>query len=286
MRRWSIFGEPSRLRRRRPAKSPFYGPFAATRPTRSAAELGALQGRAREVIGGPITAPTAPSRRSRPRARKCRQTSASRRCPGQGILRGCRHHHDDLHARPDPRIGLRKSRGIRAEMEAGREKGRLREPRGDDRRHAHQSQIVRDDPEELMEATASVTKTIDGKMPACFRWLPRLPYGIRPMTAATAERHHRALPAGQPRKRHRRLLFRQHVEARPAAAVGNPAPCRCTRRFPATTCRSRCQQELDVPDGADTSTSSPPSSKAGDSIRNGSASRWACTTPRKRTWGA
>jgi uncharacterized protein (DUF885 family) len=41
-------------------------------------------------------------------------------------------------------------------------------------------------PEELMEKTAIVTKTIDGKMPAYFGRLPRLPYGIKPMTAATA----------------------------------------------------------------------------------------------------
>ena len=41
-------------------------------------------------------------------------------------------------------------------------------------------------PEELMEATALVTKTIDGKMPSLFSRLPRLPYGIRPMPAATA----------------------------------------------------------------------------------------------------
>jgi len=41
-------------------------------------------------------------------------------------------------------------------------------------------------PEALMEKTAAVTKTIDGKMPTLFTRLPRLPYGIRPMTAATA----------------------------------------------------------------------------------------------------
>jgi uncharacterized protein (DUF885 family) len=41
-------------------------------------------------------------------------------------------------------------------------------------------------PEELLEATALMTKTIDGKMPTLFTRLPRLPYGIRPMAAATA----------------------------------------------------------------------------------------------------
>jgi uncharacterized protein (DUF885 family) len=42
-------------------------------------------------------------------------------------------------------------------------------------------------PEELMLATARVAKTIDGKMPAFFRTLPRLPYGIREIPAEIAE---------------------------------------------------------------------------------------------------
>ncbi|HUG46030.1 MAG TPA: DUF885 domain-containing protein, partial [Sphingomicrobium sp.] len=41
-------------------------------------------------------------------------------------------------------------------------------------------------PEQLLKETALVTKTIDGKMPSLFTRLPRLPYGIRPMAAATA----------------------------------------------------------------------------------------------------
>lgn len=41
-------------------------------------------------------------------------------------------------------------------------------------------------PEDLLKATALMTKTIDGKMPSLFGRLPRLPYGIRPMPAATA----------------------------------------------------------------------------------------------------
>ncbi len=41
-------------------------------------------------------------------------------------------------------------------------------------------------PEALLRETAVITKTIDGKMPSLFTRLPRLPYGIRPMAAATA----------------------------------------------------------------------------------------------------
>lgn len=42
-------------------------------------------------------------------------------------------------------------------------------------------------PEELMEKVARETKTIDGKMPALFGKLPRLPYGIKEIPAETAE---------------------------------------------------------------------------------------------------
>jgi uncharacterized protein (DUF885 family) len=42
-------------------------------------------------------------------------------------------------------------------------------------------------PEELMEATARITKAIDGKMPQFFGTLPRLPYGIREIPAEIAE---------------------------------------------------------------------------------------------------
>ena len=42
-------------------------------------------------------------------------------------------------------------------------------------------------PEELMEKVARVTKIIDGKMPALFHRLPRLPYGIKEIPAEIAE---------------------------------------------------------------------------------------------------
>ncbi|MEE9434309.1 MAG: DUF885 domain-containing protein [Sphingorhabdus sp.] len=42
-------------------------------------------------------------------------------------------------------------------------------------------------PEELMEKVARVTKFVDGKMPALFGRLPRLPYGIKEIPKETAE---------------------------------------------------------------------------------------------------
>jgi len=47
-------------------------------------------------------------------------------------------------------------------------------------------------PDDLLKATALMTKTIDGKMPSLFGRLPRLPYGIRPMALATAVAAERA----------------------------------------------------------------------------------------------
>lgn len=42
-------------------------------------------------------------------------------------------------------------------------------------------------PEELLAAASRVAKTIDGKMPGLFHRLPRLPYGVKPIPAETAE---------------------------------------------------------------------------------------------------
>ena len=78
-------------------------------------------------------------------------------------------------------------------------------------------------PEELMAATARELKKIDGKMPTLFTLLPRLPYGIREIPAEIAPGTTTAYYNQRiARERHRRHLLRQHLEARPAAAVGNP----------------------------------------------------------------
>ena len=42
-------------------------------------------------------------------------------------------------------------------------------------------------PEALLEAASRVAKTIDGRMPTLFHRLPRLPYGVKPIPAETAE---------------------------------------------------------------------------------------------------
>ena len=88
---------------------------------------------------------------------------------------------DEIH-----QIGLREVARIRAEM------GRSPSKAGFASREAMIADMRSNPkwftktPEELLEATALMAKTIDGKMPSLFGRLARLPYGIRPMALATA----------------------------------------------------------------------------------------------------
>jgi uncharacterized protein (DUF885 family) len=83
-------------------------------------------------------------------------------------------------------IGLQEVANIRAEMvEVAKKAGfESREAMIADMRSNRKFFVTT--PEELLKETAIITKTIDGKMPSLFNRLPRLPYGIRPMAAATA----------------------------------------------------------------------------------------------------
>ena len=173
-------------------KSPFYGPFAANRPRAiSEADWATLQGRAREVIGGPIAA----SYRAFSQVAetqlvpKCRKVdSVSSQPGGKDYYAALVRLHTTTDLTPDQihQIGLQEVARIRSEMgEVARKAGfASREAMIADMRTNPKWYVTT--PEELMEKTAVVTKTIDGKMPAYFGRLPRLPYGIRPMTAATA----------------------------------------------------------------------------------------------------
>ncbi|HEX6410837.1 MAG TPA: DUF885 domain-containing protein [Sphingomicrobium sp.] len=173
-------------------KSPFYGPFAVTRPQAiSEADWTALQGRAGDVIGGPIAA----SYRAFSQVAetqlvpKCRKVdSVSAQPGGKEYYSALVRLHTTTDLTPDQihQIGLQEVARIRAEMEQVAKKAGFasREAMIADMRTNPKWYVTT--PEELMEKTAIVTKTIDGKMPAYFGRLPRLPYGIRPMTAATA----------------------------------------------------------------------------------------------------
>ena len=173
-------------------QSPFYGPFAGARPQGvSAADWTGLQSRAREGISGPIAASyrafsTVAQSQLVP---KCRTVdSVSAQPQGKDYYAAQARYHTTTDLTPDQihQIGLQEVARIRAEMESVAKKAGFasREAMIADMRTNPKWYVTT--PEELLEKTAAVTKTIDGKMPAYFGRLARLPYGIRPMTAATA----------------------------------------------------------------------------------------------------
>ena len=175
-----------------PTASPFYGPFAGARPQSvSAAEWARLQGRARELIGGPIAASYKAFAQvaETQLVPKCRTVDSVSAMPmGRDYYASQVRYHTTTNLTPDQihRIGLEEVARIRREMEAVAKKAGFasREAMIADMRTNPKWFVTT--PEALMEKTAAVTKTIDGKMPTLFTRLPRLPYGIRPMTAATA----------------------------------------------------------------------------------------------------
>jgi uncharacterized protein (DUF885 family) len=173
-------------------QSPFYGPFSAAHPPAiSAADWADMQSRARAIINGPI----GESYRSFSAVAesqlvpKCRKIDSVATQPqGVDYYAALARYHTTTNLTPDEihRIGLQEVARIRAEMEAVAKKASFasREAMIADMRTNPKWYVTT--PEELLEKTATVTKTIDGKMPAYFGRLARLPYGIRPMTAATA----------------------------------------------------------------------------------------------------
>jgi len=187
------FGETiTRFAAADPAQSTFYAPFAGARPEGvSAAEWAQLQQRARDLISSRIN----PSYSAfaalydRELKGKCRQSVGVSAMPqGAEYYRWLVGQYTTTDLTPDQihQLGLKEVARIRAEMEAVARKAGFasREAMIADMRS--NPKFFTRTPEELLEATALVTKTIDGKMPSLFGRLPRLPYGIRPMTAATA----------------------------------------------------------------------------------------------------
>ena len=175
-----------------PTKSRFYAPFAASKPAAvSEAEWAALKGRAAALIRDKIN----PSYQAFGQiyesqlASKCRQSVAATALPqGKDYYSYLVRSYTTTEMTPDQihELGRREVARIRAEM------GRIAKDAGFASREAMIADMRTNPkwyvttPEELLEATAIQAKTIDGKMPSLFTRLPRLPYGIRPMAAATA----------------------------------------------------------------------------------------------------
>ncbi|HEY0630015.1 MAG TPA: DUF885 domain-containing protein [Sphingomicrobium sp.] len=174
------------------AQSRFYAPFATQRPESiAAAEWAALQNRAKSLI----TAKVNPAYQGfaglydRELKGKCRQTVGVSAMPqGKEYYAFQVRQQTTTNLTPEEihQIGLREVARIRAEMEQVAKKAGFasREAMIADMR-SNPKWFTRT-PEELLEATALMAKTIDGKMPSLFGRLARLPYGIRPMAAATA----------------------------------------------------------------------------------------------------
>ncbi|HKX90939.1 MAG TPA: DUF885 family protein [Sphingomicrobium sp.] len=175
-----------------PAKSRFYLPFAGQKPAGvSDAQWSDLKARAATLIRDQIN----PSYEAFAKlyeaelAPRCRKTVGVSSLPqGRDYYNYLVRFHTTTDRTPDEihQLGLREVARIRAEMEEVAKKAgyptreaMIAEMRTNPRHFAKS-------PEELLEATALMTKTIDGKMPSLFTQLPRLPYGIRPMPLATA----------------------------------------------------------------------------------------------------
>lgn len=174
------------------AQSRFYSPFTVQRPEAiPAAEWASLQARAKAVITSKVN----PAYQSfadlydRELKAKCRPSVGVSAMPqGPEYYAFQVRQQTTTNLTPDEihQIGLREVARIRSEMEQVASKAGFasREAMIADMRS--NPKWFTKTPEELLEATALMAKTIDGKMPSLVGRLARLPYGIRPMAAATA----------------------------------------------------------------------------------------------------
>ncbi|HEV2816315.1 MAG TPA: DUF885 domain-containing protein [Allosphingosinicella sp.] len=176
-----------------PTQSRFYEPFTRARPAAiSEADWAAMQARARTIITetlNPAYRRHLDFYRSEYLPHCARSDSISAQPGGADYyaFQVRANTTTELTPRQIHDIGLREVARIRAEMETvAREAGfasreaYIRDLRTNPRYYATT-------PEQLMQATARVLKTIDGQLPAYFGTLPRLSYGIREIPAETAE---------------------------------------------------------------------------------------------------
>ncbi|URW76043.1 DUF885 domain-containing protein [Sphingomonas donggukensis] len=176
-----------------PVASRFYIPFAGTRPRdASEAEWTALQKRAQTVIMARLNpAYTKAADYFRDRyLPKCAKTAGVSAQPGGAAYYAFRARQlttTDLTPDQIHQIGLGEVARIRAEMT------RVATSAGFDTREAFIAELRTNPkyyaktPDELLAAASRVAKTIDGRMPGLFHRLPRLPYGVKPIPAETAE---------------------------------------------------------------------------------------------------
>ncbi len=176
-----------------PTQSRFYQPFRGNRPASiPEAEWSQLQERARRIITNVLNPAYAKhlsfyERDYKPRCARTDSVSAQPQGRDYYAFRVRSETTTDLTPQQIHDIGLGEVRRILGEMDVvAREAGFpsrqafIQDLRTNPRYFATT-------PEELMEASARVTKEIDGHMPRLFGTLPRLPYTIREIPAETAE---------------------------------------------------------------------------------------------------
>ena len=176
-----------------PAKSRFYEPFTRPRPSDVGEPLwAAMQARARKLVSDVLN-PAYAKHLAFYRgtyAPKCARSDSISAQPGGREYYAFRVRQEtttDLTPERIHEIGLRESARIRSEME------KVAKAAGFPTREAFIHELRTNpryftrSPAELMAAAALTAKTIDGKMPGFFATLPRLPYGVRPIPAETAE---------------------------------------------------------------------------------------------------
>lgn len=176
-----------------PAKSRFYEPFTRRKPADiSEAEWAAMKERAKTIIATVLNPAYAKHRdfflhAYLPHCAKSDSVSAQ---PGGKAWYAFRVREEtttDLTPNQIHDIGLREIARITAEMD------KVAKEAGFPSRQAFIADLRTNPkyyvttPKALLEAAALTAKTIDGKMPTLFTRLPRLPYGIRPIPAETAE---------------------------------------------------------------------------------------------------
>ena len=189
----SFEGTVSRLITQDVAQSRFYQPFVKAKPKdANDREWAALQARAKEIVTtrvDPANAKLLDFYRNEyaPRCSKAEGVSTQPDGLAYYAFKIRQETTTNLSAAQIHRLGLQEVARVRGEMSA------LATKAGFADREAFIAKLRSDpdyyprSPEELMRAVARLTKAIDGKMPALFGLLPRLPYGIREIPSEIAE---------------------------------------------------------------------------------------------------
>ncbi|MEA3054531.1 MAG: hypothetical protein QOG72_3434 [Sphingomonadales bacterium] len=176
-----------------PARSRFYEPFTRSRPGDvSESEWTAMKARARRLVVevlNPAYAKHLAFYRTAYAPRCARSDSISAQPGGRQYYAFRVRQETTTDLTPDQihAIGLRESARIRGEMEKVAKEAGFPSREAFIRELRTNPKYFATSPEQLMQAAALTAKTIDGKMPAFFATLPRLPYGVRPIPAETAE---------------------------------------------------------------------------------------------------